>query len=166
MCEYMDSEFISIIKPILEMKEFQKLKDVSHHGSNRFDHSLRVAYFSYKITKFFHLNYQEATIAALLHDFFIDEVDNNQMLLRLRRHPNHALENAKRIWNLSPLQEDVIKTHMFPITFIPPKYLESWVVDIVDDGASIYERGYNIRREIKTVTTFLLLFIINYIKFQ
>ena len=53
---------------------------------------------------------------------------------------------------------------MFPVTFTPPKYLESWIVDIVDDVASIYERGTTMKKEIKTFATFIFAFIINYIK--
>ena len=75
MEEYNNDEFNWIIQPIIDNKEYQKLKEVSHHGSTRFDHSMRVAYYTYLTAKFFHLDdYQATTKAALLHDFFIDEV--------------------------------------------------------------------------------------------
>ena len=53
---------------------------------------------------------------------------------------------------------------MFPVTFTPPKYLESWIVDLVDDVASIYERGKTMKNEIKTAVSFVFVFLINYIK--
>ena len=62
------------------IKDFQKLKDYTHHEGNRYDHCLRVAYYTYKVTKRLNLNYKEATIAALVHDFFTNEVENETIL--------------------------------------------------------------------------------------
>lgn len=166
MRKYNCIEFDNIIEPILNIDEFNELSNVDHHGINRFDHSLRVAYFTYMITKKLHLNYKEATEAALLHDFFTDEVDCENGVMRLRRHPDYAVKNAEKYFELSEMQRDIIKTHMFPVTFTPPKYLESWVVDIVDDAASIYERGYTIRKQVSIVTTFLFLILVNYFKIR
>lgn len=164
MYKYKNREFNSLIQPIAENEEFLKTKDIKHHGLTRYDHSRRVAYFSYLVTKFLRLDYKETTEAALLHDFFTTEVKEKNGIARLRQHPKHAVENAKKYFVLSDKQEDIIKTHMFPVTFTPPKYLESWIVDIVDDVASIYERGTTMKKEIKTFATFIFAFIINYIK--
>ena len=62
------------------------------------------------------------------------------------------------------MQEDIIKTHMFPITLTPPKYLESWIVDIVDDIAAVYEKVFSVRKELSAATTFLFLLLINYMR--
>ena len=161
---YRNKEFKRLIKPIVDNKEFQKTKKIAHHGITRYDHSMRVAYFSYLVTKFLRLDYKETTEAALLHDFFTDEVKNKNGIARLRQHPSCAVENAKKYFELSAKQEDIIKTHMFPVTFTPPKYLESWIVDLVDDVASIYERGKTMKNEIKTAVSFVFVFLINYIK--
>lgn len=120
--------------------EFMKLNNCIHHGISRLDHSYRVAYYSYKIMKALKLNYVEGTRAALLHDFFTDDVSEMAAINRFRRHPKCALENAKKYFDITPLQEDIIVKHMFPVTLTPPKYLESVIVDIVDDLSSIYER--------------------------
>ncbi len=133
-------EFHKIVDPILQDSKFQELKNYKHHGINRYDHSLRVAYHTYRVTSFFHLRVKEATEAALLHDCFFDEVSQLGGISRVRKHPKIASRNAKKILFLSPFQEDIIKTHMFPITFIPPQTFEGWIVDLVDDIASIYER--------------------------
>ncbi len=159
----MKEEFNELIKPYIN-DEFNKLKHINHHGITRYDHSLRVAYYTYMVTKILRFNYEEATIAALLHDFFTDEVDDEMSLFKLRRHPKHALNNACKYFYLTDLQKDIILTHMFPVTFTPPKYLESWVVDIVDDISAIYEKGYSIRKELGAATTFLFILIMNYIK--
>lgn len=163
---FIDKEFQSIIEPIMKNKEFQKLDTVTHHGISRLHHSLRVAYFSYKVSKKLHLEYKETTEAALLHDFFIDEVDDENVLLKLRRHPEHAVENATKHFNLTDRQKDIIRTHMFPITFTPPKYIESWIVDIVDDCSAVYERYHSLRKEMRAATTFMFIVLINIIRMR
>ena len=163
---YIDEEFEKIIKPIMENKEFMKLNTVSHHGISRLNHSLRVAYFSYKISKKLRLEYKETTEAALLHDFFIDEVDDENSLFKLRRHPEYAEKNASKHFDLTDRQKDIIKTHMFPITFTPPKYIESWIVDIVDDFSAVYERYHSLRKEMRAATTFMFLILINIIRMR
>lgn len=159
-----NNEFFSIIKPIINNCEFDKLKDIRHHGITRYDHCMRVAYYSYIVTKFLRLNYKDTTEAALLHDFFTDEVVEENFIKRLTNHPNIAYSNASKYFKLNKMQEDIIKTHMFPITLTPPKYLESWIVDIVDDIAAVYEKVFSVRKELSAATTFLFLLLINYMR--
>lgn len=166
MGKYQNEEFFKIIKPILENKEFQKMGNIRHHGITRLDHSIRVAYFSYLITKKLHLDYKETTKAALLHDFFLEEVENKNAIKKLRCHPKYAVDNAKKHFEISDKQEDIIKTHMFPVTFIPPKYAESWIVDLIDDIASIYERSYSVKKEIQAATIFIFVLVLNIIKYK
>lgn len=148
MREYKNKEFNSIVSDILSLKEFDELKKCKHHGITRHNHCLRVSYHTYKITKFLHLNYKSATRAALLHDFFTDEVKDLNGLKRLQKHPKYALENAKKYFEISKLEENIIITHMFPVTIRPPRYIESFLVDIIDDVDSIYERCYWIIKSI------------------
>lgn len=164
MNRYKNSEFSKIVSPILGISDFNKLKEIDHHGITRYDHSLRVAYHTYKITKFLHLNYKEATIAALVHDFFIDEVEDYNGVFKLRRHPDVAFFNASKYLDLSEMQEDIIKTHMFPVTFTPPKYLESWIVDVIDDVAAIYEKSYTTKNQLSKATMFIAVILINYFR--
>ena len=166
MHKYKNNEFNRLIKNIVSNDEFKKTKKITHHGITRYDHSLRVAYFSYIVTKALRLDYKETTTAALLHDFFIDEVKEKNAIAKLRQHPKFAVENARKYFEISEKQEDIIKTHMFPVTFTPPKYLESWIVDIVDDIAAIYEKTYSVKKEIQAATTFILILVINFIKMR
>lgn len=166
MSRYNDLEFNCLIKSIINNQEYQKTKSICHHGITRYNHSMRVAYYTYKITKLLHLDYEDSTKAALLHDFFTDEVSNKNIVARLRQHPDCAVKNATKYFDLNEKQIDIIKTHMFPVTFTPPKYLESWIVDIVDDVAAIYEEGYNISTKFNTATTFLFILVINILKIK
>ncbi len=157
-------EFEKIINPILNNNEFLKTKEKRHHGITRLDHLMRVSYYSFLITKILHLNYKETARAALLHDFFLDETSNDSKIGKLRNHPYYALENSLKYYNLTDREQDIIKTHMFPVTFIPPKYLESWIVDLVDDFAGIYEKYKSSCAEFKTAVTFMAIFFINFIQ--
>lgn len=161
MNRYQNKEFNDIISHISNNEEFLKLKKIKHHGITRYDHSMRVAYYSYKVTKLLHLDYKETTEAALLHDFFQEEVADKNFVARLRKHPKCALKNATNNFDLSEKQMDIIKSHMFPITFTPPKYLESWIVDVVDDISAIQERRTVIKQHAKVVGTFLLVLLLN-----
>ena len=166
MKKYKDNEFQKIITPLIDNSDFKETKKIIHHGITRYEHSLRVAYFSYKITKLLKLDYKETAEAALLHDFFMSEVDGKNQIIKLRRHPEYAVKNAKKYFDITEKQEDIIKTHMFPITFTPPKYLESWIVDIVDDISAIYEQALSTGQQLKKVAIVLFILVINFVKFR
>ena len=136
-------EFYKIIEKYYLHEKVLEMKNYLHHGINRYDHCFRVAYHTFKVTKFLHLNYESATKAAMLHDFWTNElIHEKSNWKRFRNHPTIAVKNAKKYFTLTELEEDIIKKHMFPITLRPPKYIESWIVDLIDDIVSIYERCY------------------------
>ena len=143
MREINKDEFDSIVKDIDEHKEFQKTKSIIHHCSNRYEHSRRVAYKSYVISKRLGLDYIETARAGMLHDFFL--VDNKDIHFRdkittLVNHPKYALKYSEKFFDLSEKEKNIIVSHMFPI--LPtrvPKYLESWIVNLVDDYVAIKE---------------------------
>lgn len=145
----LEKEFLEIIQPILEIDEFNDTKKRQHHGITRYDHSMNVAYITYIVCKNLKLNYKEATFAALLHDFFNKEVAKKNGYKRLTDHPNVALKNACKYFELTDLQKDIICKHMFPITLKIPKYKESILVSLIDKYSSINERMYTSIRDIK-----------------
>ncbi len=130
-------EFNNIISDILKNKEFIDLKYEIHHGISRLDHSLNVARMTYRICKRLHVkNYEEITRAALLHDFFrTNEVPDKSFLL----HPLKAVENSKKNFEITNIQENIIASHMFPVTKVLPKYAGSWIVSGADKAVAIYE---------------------------
>jgi len=100
----MDNELNLIIKDIVNNRKFKKLLNESHHKSNnRFNHSLDVARYTYKITKKLNLDYKSATRAALLHDFFFkSEIKGPKEIIF---HPKFALYNASKITNLNDFKQ-------------------------------------------------------------
>ncbi len=166
MARYEDKEFNEIINKYIIHPKFQQLKDFKHHGHSRYDHSLRVAYYTYKVTKALHLNYEQSTEAALLHDFFLDEVIEEKSINRMRHHPKYAAINAAKYFNIDNKQQNMIRTHMFPVTLTPPTYLEGWILDFVDDGVAIYEKKTSYdnkkvvhRRKLNPVVSAFILFL-------
>ena len=130
-------EFNNIISDILKNEEFIDLKYEIHHGISRLDHSLNVARLTYKACKKLHVkNYEEVTRAALLHDFFRTEDVPEKCFLN---HPDKAVENAKKNFELSSVQENIIASHMFPIARVTPKHVGSWIVSGADKAVAIYE---------------------------
>lgn len=135
-----DLSFDYISKDILKNRKFQKIAFESHHGITRMDHSLRVAKYVYKISKKLKLDYESATRAAILHDFFTnEEFGENHGLIQGVVHPEIALQNAKGEFKLNAIEENAIETHMFPLNTKMPKYKESWVLTGVDKIVAIYE---------------------------
>ena len=66
-----NDEYKEIVKEILENPEFIKRKEYRHHENiSVYTHSLMVSYYSYKIAKKMHLDYESTAIAGILHDFY------------------------------------------------------------------------------------------------
>ena len=134
-------EFNSLVKDIVDNKNFNKLNKELHHGITRYDHSMRVAKWTYKIGKAFKLKkLNETTRAALLHDFYTnDDFQKTNSIKKLAEHPSIALENSLKYYELDDIQQDIIKAHMFPCTKQLPKYKESWLVSGIDKLVGTYE---------------------------
>ena len=137
-----NSEFENIIKDILFNETVQNLRLYKHHyGSNRYEHSLSVSYYSYIISKFLGLDHVSCARGGLLHDLFLYDCENPETRPKhhIKEHPNVALINAEKLFILNSIEKDIIKKHMWPITFSPPKYLETFVVTFVDKYCAIKE---------------------------
>lgn len=169
MSRIKDSKYLMIVDDILKNKEFMKMNEVKHHDSNRLEHSLKVSFYSYKIAKRLHLNYVDVARGGLLHDFFLERtVDykkaKDKVKLYTINHPKLAVLNAKKHFSINNIEEDIIRSHMFPIDIKIPKYAESWVVSSVDKIISIYEFSKKFSHKLSYVTNFALLFLLNMLK--
>ena len=135
-------KFLEIINDILANKSIQNLKLYKHHYAyTRLEHCLSVSYYTYVICKFLHLDYKSATRAALLHDLFFYDCEDklSRPKNHIKNHPKIALENANKLFNLNKKEQDIILKHMWPLTFSPPKYLESFIVTLVDKYCAFKE---------------------------
>lgn len=163
--KFNDKEYVNIVQDIVDHEEFNKTRGIVHHGLNRFDHCVRVSYYSYKVTKLLKLDYEKVARAGLLHDFFFvdnSDVDFTKRLDVLINHPKYALINSKRYFNLSDKEEDIISSHMFPVALKSPKYMESWIVDAVDNIVAVSEALYSTKKHLGIAVNFLMLVLLNY----
>lgn len=138
-------EYLEIVKPILENKEFQKRKEYMHHiGESVYEHTLKVSFDSYKIAKKLGWDYQASAIGGLLHDFYDkpwQDIHEKKTFFQKHGfvHAEEARKNALKYFpeKMSPKIEDIIKKHMFPLNKRPPKYKESWLISFIDKTDSI-----------------------------
>ncbi len=140
-----DREYYDLVKDILANSEFQRLKEFFHHNSSIYEHARRVSYISYRVCKFLDLDSRAAARGGLLHDFFLydwrdhDEPDLAREKFHGLHHPRIALQNAERYFALTGIEKDIILKHMWPLTLVPPRYRESFVVTFVDKYLSSRE---------------------------
>lgn len=157
-----DKEYETIVEYIMQDKEFNKIGDSSHHGTDRLTHSIKVSYYSYRFARKLGLDYESAATAGLLHDFFI--TDNKKKITEttksLFKHAKIASNNATNQFGISEKEKNIIETHMFPINIKPPKYAEGWIVGAVDKGLGTFE----FFKKFKYALCVWLIFIINVVK--
>lgn len=156
-------DYLSIVEDILNNDEFNKLSDIEHHGTTRLEHSIRVSYYSYKITKLLKLDYIETARAGLLHDFFISDKDRSkkEKFTSTFNHSTKAVDNASRLFDINDKQKNMIRAHMFPFTLVLPKYAETWIVIGSDKLVGTIEFLKKFKYQISYVTQAYLLFIFN-----
>lgn len=161
-----DIEYKEIVNHILNDKEFNKIKKIEHHGISRFEHSLKVSYYSYRISKFLKLDSEEVARGALLHDFFLSDENRTikDRVISTFIHPKKAAENAEEEFKISDKERDIIRTHMFPINLSLPKYTESWLVNLVDKCIGFNEFCHKFGYKIVYGINMYLLFVLNIIK--
>jgi len=140
-----EHEYNNIVADILNHDVFQQLQNFFHHNSSIYEHAKVVSYVSYKICKFLKLDYISAARGGLLHDFFLyDWRDHHEPDLAKEKyhgleHPKIALDNSMKHFELNDIEKDIIVKHMWPLTFVPPKYQESFVVTFADKYVSSKE---------------------------
>ncbi len=123
-----------------------------HGGISVYEHCINVAKISCKIADIYHLdvNYPAMIRGALLHDYFLYNQHDKQPSHRLHgwKHPRIASQNAKRDCNVTPLEEDIILRHMFPLTPFSPAFLEGWIVSLADKICACMELYQNYKRRL------------------
>ena len=165
-----DEEYNSIVSSILTTKEFSEtMSHIKHHNSTRLNHLLKVSYYSYKISKYLRLDYEEVARAGLLHDFYLDSVSDqknikDKVLLYTMKQPQAAVENSKKFFTLTEKEEDIIRTHMFPVDVKVPKYAESWIVSLVDKSISTAEFGHKFGRQALEHANLYIIFLLNFMR--
>ena len=106
-----------------------------HHGPiSTLDHSLFVAYLSYRAAKVLGLDARAAARGGLLHDLYLyDSKDKSAHPgWQCFDHPRAAARNAGELTWLSDKERNIILSHMWPLGGALPRSREAWLVDLVD----------------------------------
>lgn len=136
-------EFNNIISDIINNPIVQDMKNFDqHYDCSCFDHCLSVSFYSYLICKKFRLDYISMARAAMVHDLFLYDWRVKQpgrKRFHAFRHPYIAYKNASDLFDINVKEKDIILKHMWPLTIIPPKYLESYIITFVDKFCALQE---------------------------
>lgn len=131
---------------ILLSEKFRETIHHMQHGTMSVrEHCENVAKLSVAINDKLRLNCNKKDLVrgALLHDYFLydwhwTEHEDSEKLHGFH-HPTVALKNAMRDFDVTAIQKDIIKKHMWPMTIIPPLCREAWVVTLADKYCSTLE---------------------------
>lgn len=128
-------EFVRTTGDLLSSDQVRMMGRWRHHGPvTTLDHSLFVAYCSYRAARALHLDAAAAARAGLLHDLYLyDSHDRsahpgNQCF----DHPKAAARNAAALTRLSDKERNIILSHMWPLGGALPRSPEAFLVDLVD----------------------------------
>ena len=104
-----DQNYLDIVNHILNNEEFGKIKTIEHHGITRYEHSLKVSYYSYLISKSLRLDYEDVARGGLLHDFFLDgdERSARKKFFDTFTHPKRALKTSIDNFNVNEIEKNI-----------------------------------------------------------
>ena len=75
-------------------------------------------------------------------------------------HPKYAEINARGIVSLNDKESNIIRSHMFPIFYVIPKYTESWIVSLVDKVVATYEFYFSYKTCLKYAIYYIYFLIL------
>lgn len=136
------TEYISNVHDVLNSPCIQRLKNYNQHmGTTRLSHSISVSYKSYLLARFFGWDYRAVARAGLMHDMFYYNFKESSYSARehCRLHPQIAFHNAKKNFNITKLEGDIIKNHMWLATWTRPRHKEAYLVTMVDKYCAVEE---------------------------
>lgn len=149
--KYLDDEqYMECVQDILAHPIFQSMEQYIQHGSTSCKaHCIQVSYLSYCICRKFGWDYRKAARAGLLHDLFLYDWHTHARETGNHfhgfTHPRAALNNARKYFNLTVGEADIILCHMWPLTPIPPKSMAGMAVVYADKLCSMTETALQVR---------------------
>ena len=147
------TDFSALINEISTDERCLRMKQFTQHGNvSTYDHCFSVAEASYRIGKILHLkiNEDELVRGAFLHDYFLYDWHHHDKPWHGFTHSRSAAENASRDFDLTPREENIIKSHMWPLTLRQiPRSKEAVIVCIADKLCSAKETIFQRRKKHK-----------------
>lgn len=129
----------------------QQMREYIQHGSvTTYEHCRNVVLVSFWLNRRLHLGADETQLAvgALLHDFYLYDWHRTSSFHGLSHlfemhgfsHPQYACVNAERIFNITKKEQNIISSHMWPLTLRHvPKCREAIIVCFADKYCALVE---------------------------
>jgi uncharacterized protein len=139
-----DPAYLALVEDILANAEVRSMDKYIQHGTTScLQHSVLVSYLSYRYCRKKGWDARAAARGGLLHDLFLYDWHHRKRqpgeLLHGFEHPRKALANARRLFALTPKEEEIILRHMWPLTLVAPRCKEAFVVVMYDKYCSLKE---------------------------
>ena len=142
---------------VQEMREF-----IQHGDVTTYQHCKNVVVVSCWINRRFHLGADETALAVggFLHDFYLYDWHKTSSFHGLRRlfemhgfsHPGSACVNAKRYFQITKKEQNIIQSHMWPLTFRHvPTCREAVIVCLADKYCAVVESMFRRAKAAATV---------------
>ena len=147
-------EFRERIRELIGNRYVRKMREFPQHGTtSTLDHSIRVARMSFWLSKRLPVRFRTQSLVrgAMLHDFYLYDWHKPEEAQPLHgfRHPVTALGNARKHFKLNKVEENVILSHMWPLTLRRvPRCREAVLVCVADKICSLRETTAGIFRAI------------------
>ncbi|MDD7114210.1 MAG: HD domain-containing protein [Lachnospiraceae bacterium] len=137
-------EVYELLKTLYRKQNVLKMKEyIQHANVTTFEHCISVAILSYVWAEKLHLpvDKQLLVTGAFLHDFYLyDWHAKDHGRWHGFRHPAIAKKNAQEILHQPEEVTEIIRTHMWPLTFRNyPTSLEGWIVCFADKAVTVWE---------------------------
>lgn len=151
-----DKRYMECVYDIMNHDKFKEMSNYIQHGTTTtLEHCLSVSYTSYKLCKHLELDYISAARGGLLHDLFLYDWHTHFRETGKRfhgfTHPKTALTNAEKFFDLNEIEKDIIVKHMWPLTVVPPKTMEGFVVMYADKYCGFMETIEQIKNSMRTL---------------
>lgn len=132
-----NQEFYECIKDIVNHPVVLRMKEFYQHcETDCYEHCLNVAYNNFCICKHMGLDARSAARGGMLHDLFLYDWRKHKEKtgdrLHAITHPLAAYRNACKYFKLNKIEKEVITKHMWPVSVIPPRYPETYIICLTD----------------------------------
>ncbi|WP_077597468.1 HD domain-containing protein [Olsenella urininfantis] len=109
---------------------------IQHGTTSVFAHSMAVTMACVALAQALRVAVDERALVrgALLHDYFLYDWHESDPSHRLHgfTHPGRACANAIRDFGIGPVEQHMVRHHMFPLTPIPPRCREAVILCLAD----------------------------------
>ncbi|BCN30299.1 HD domain-containing protein [Anaeromicropila herbilytica] len=132
------------VMEIIDLPEIRIIDQFVQHGNvTCLDHCIAVSYLSFCLCKKLRIkvDFESLIRGALLHDYFLYDwhIKDKNRPLHAFYHPKCAYKNARKVFDLTEIEKDIILKHMWPLTLSVPSYKEAFIVCIADKICSVVE---------------------------